>query len=453
VKEGTVEIHPAARVAFDRQAQQLLTAIERSPQLELPEKPPFLVLPYISATITADDIQGDPVWSNTDHTGKVISRFRIVAGQPFGFEGEAYSQLCKLAEKIQKTPSLRESVAFDTVLNETFDWACFSAAGTVTSSATTYILEQCAKLVKDVVVLVPVYELFLDEPLLIGKVQLRPLPEAEIDGWSAAQELQYPDQKEAIKQSTLRMKKELQGRAVAEISICAEKEQAGRIALQSAADATALLRLFSPASFDPNVSSACTTLGAQHVEKERWLTIEAGELIGSTSRFKNLPLGTHWHVTAPMVAFFRDHGLDDLGAIWTSDSRTDFEAKLLESFMLYSKATMTHNLADKLLYVIVALESFMLRNDTESIQSSIAERLAFTIGRDGEERKQIARDVRNAYGLRSKFVHHGEVSDDVDTMRKFMGHVIHGLVTLLANRTKFPTREAFFDAMETRKFA
>jgi hypothetical protein len=116
------------------------------------------------------------------------------------------------------------------------------------------------------------------------------------------------------------------------------------------------------------------------------------------------------------------------------------------------KSTLQTDLADRLVYIFAAMESLLLRNE-EPIQQNLGERMAFTIvskedTRRVEARRAVIRNLKDAYALRSKFVHHGHGIDELETVRAFMTNAWVLFTSLTKTIHSFDTKEDLIDHLE-----
>ncbi|QOX80701.1 hypothetical protein FY034_11325 [Trichlorobacter lovleyi] len=125
----------------------------------------------------------------------------------------------------------------------------------------------------------------------------------------------------------------------------------------------------------------------------------------------------------------------------------------LDAFFIFARCATSKDPADKLVYILVALESLFLRNNTEPIQQNLAERMAFLIENNIESRRKVIRDVRNAYSIRSSFVHHGASIDDFDALEKFMWHAWRAITVIISATKSIKTKEELLDHLDERKLA
>jgi hypothetical protein len=148
-------------------------------------------------------------------------------------------------------------------------------------------------------------------------------------------------------------------------------------------------------------------------------------------------------------------GLRILDNLLGLSKRNQFQEKLLATLILYSRSAILKDIADKLVYILVALESIFLRNSSEPIQQNLGERIAFLIGDSLEKRKRIIKVTRETYTLRSRFVHHGHSIDDdhLETMREFMQYAWQAIVSLIHQSNSVSTVDALLDMLDDRKLS
>jgi hypothetical protein len=143
-------------------------------------------------------------------------------------------------------------------------------------------------------------------------------------------------------------------------------------------------------------------------------------------------------------------GLNDLAL---NPYGTELRRSVYESLLIYSRNNLTTDLSEKLLFVLVALESLLLRDGSEAIQGNLAERLAFLVGPTLEERKQIVETTRTVYKLRSNFVHHGKAVEEVEALERFLSYAWNALAALIANVDRYATRGDLISYLNDRRLA
>ena len=154
-----------------------------------------------------------------------------------------------------------------------------------------------------------------------------------------------------------------------------------------------------------------------------------------------------------MILKIREMGLDKISSLLAADSLKDFEKSVLNSIFLYSKSAFTADPVEKIVYILASLESVMLKNENEPIQQNLAERVAVFTARELKVRKFIIKTIKSVYGIRSKYLHHGHISSELELVSEFMIQVRTFFFNLLANVDRFHTQEQFVNAIDDHKLA
>jgi hypothetical protein len=143
---------------------------------------------------------------------------------------------------------------------------------------------------------------------------------------------------------------------------------------------------------------------------------------------------------------------EGLAAIFGKSERNDFERRLFDALLIYSKNNVSKEPYEKLIFCMVAVESMLLRTASEPIQDNIAERMAFLLGESLADRIEIYKLVKVVYDIRSRFLHHGQQPTDMETLAQFMKRVYVMFFQLILNRSQFETKDALIEMLWQRKF-
>lgn len=140
------------------------------------------------------------------------------------------------------------------------------------------------------------------------------------------------------------------------------------------------------------------------------------------------------------LALWRRFGFERLSNILADRNLTEYEKRIRRAIRWMGEARLTANLEDAFVKNSIALESLLLgpggqlsdpRASIGSITSQLAERAAFLLGRNGEEREKIVKDIRRLYSLRSKIVHRaGNVNEaDLTLWELYIGQCLMAVLT------------------------
>ena len=233
-----------------------------------------------------------------------------------------------------------------------------------------------------------------------------------------------------------------------------EQKRAFEIAFAESERAVATLRVYQVAATTiPEVTSYCAVLGRESVERVKHMEVKEDRIHSTSSQGLGKPV-LHWHISDTEVSRFKKSlGFDNISELLMLEHRTDFHEALLDALLLYSRSTREKELAGRLVYVLVAMESLLLKNDNEPIQQAIGERMAFVVGQTADERKGIAANLRTAYSLRSRFIHHGQTIEEVEAIRHFMFNAWRLFIHLAKVSGGFVTKDALIEALEARKWS
>lgn len=412
----------------------------------------FPIDPHVKQTISDEDIVPDSLLQiQADHAGIEIARSFTAGGKPFALEGEQHAAFRRLAESMQRTAGLRDTISLETILSLLTEWLRKTATGETKETASDFVLSKAQGEVGEYTIVMPLYHVLIQEPFELGKVTIRTLSREDIDRWIGRQIKHDPEHAEAITQAGEKWRTKHQGVAAAWITLTAEPKRAYEVARREAEDGLAMLQVFSIGTIVPGARCYWTLFGSERVEQYAYFALDTNEvkpLLGGSGyyRFRNSTAS----ISSVLLAELKRRGLDIASGLLRMSKRNDFQEKLLEALLIYSRSAIQEEMSEKLLYILVALESFLIRDETEPIQQNLSERIAFTIGRNVVERQAIVKAVRKAYGLRSRFMHHGEEIDDVKAMEEFMAYAYSFFETAL-HIDSVPTRKGFLDALEARK--
>ena len=175
-------------------------------------------------------------------------------------------------------------------------------------------------------------------------------------------------------------------------------------------------------------------------------------------------------------------GLSKFGKITQNSKKTWVEKKLLRATYWYSRVLDTplrriddekivikrelmssltgesleySCINERLVKAFVALESLFAINKNEAIQNNIAERVAFLLTKDYQERKAIKRFLKDTYDFRSNIVHRGHTYVSSKELNRLMNIVRDSIIILMLKRNKLGLKssEDFYEYFEKQKLS
>ena len=289
----------------------------------------------------------------------------------------------------------------------------------------------------------------------VGKVVFRPITRTLFDKWVAKLiDLRADDERTDFARAMDSERAKVQGLAAGTLVLNAEKQRAGQLALHEVERMLNLLRFFEPVNLHPSLLSHCAIFGKENMQSTLYYIVENDMLSGSTAAAVDKAYQP-WKLEDGYIAAIRGSGLDVLNSILLREKKTPFHTTILDALQIYSRAGVSGQFSDKLLYLLVTLESLLLKDGSEAIQQNVGERLAFALSRNARARKDIAANFKDVYSLRSKFLHHGNDVDSqhLETLRIFMSNVWKLLSLIIVRADTFENREKFIEALDNVKFS
>ncbi|MES2917995.1 MAG: hypothetical protein V4729_05180 [Pseudomonadota bacterium] len=447
-----IDIHPSAIENFNRKAELLIPLLKVMPRQAMEGRPLSNDMP-IGVTITDKEIIGEIKESIGDHKGRTNGRFFSDNGARLGMIGDDYKQLMLLAESIQRQPSIRDKLSQEFIEEALFSWIQGRLQRTLGDSKfSSYLESRFEESVKSHTMYVPISSMIVEEEFQVFGVAIHNLTKVMVDELASVAE-SVSEGKDKVEKFFERFRMDYQGRAVISIQLECEHNHAQAVALGIAKDVTDILGIFSGALLVPDVKSAARAKGTEHIDQYTVILRSGEGGLNVSSGFLDQASVRHWVITKSDVKEYKDIGLDALSSIYLNKSPTAFESAILSMAYLYSKAAFTADPMEKLICMLSALESMLLKNESEPIQQNLAERMAIISAQQLEKRKSIVKNVRAVYGLRSRYLHHGHSSSELDQLSEFFMNVWVFFWNLVSNSKTFSTREEFLSAIDDHKLS
>ena len=119
----------------------------------------------------------------------------------------------------------------------------------------------------------------------------------------------------------------------------------------------------------------------------------------------------------------------------------------------FGRAALTPDLREKMVWYCAGLESILLRDSSEPILHNLSERLAMFAYDTVQERTVALKDVKEAYSLRSRFVHHGAEIDEGEVVTRFAHHGLQVFRRIAKNVNRFSRKVEFVEYIDRTKLS
>lgn len=446
-----LELHPKAIVAFNQIAESCLNLVKiiQSQTLVNPEFSPEFHPVY---ELTSDQIIRSDFWEY-DVLGNKTSIY-LDQERTTGIFEEDYIQVKEFLKSLFKNKNIRNKISLKTLENLFQKWAVEKFANRTEVDFISFLTHQCDTLIKPREIWIPIEFLSIEKEFNIGKILFLPIKQHTVDSIKKSTLSRFSNASNASALESFFEKKirHIQGYTAAVFSIESELERAYELAVEEVKKSLSILRLFSPVMYEPRLSVSSGIWGSLHTDYANIISLDQGAMSNfKTHQLDSMPFPEK--LDSALIDYHFQRGLSVLHELLIAEKLNQFQEKLLNCLLLFSRSLTAKDPSDKLIYILTSLESFFLRSSSEPIQQNLGERIAFLIRESPKDRKDVTTSTRKIYDLRSKFIHHGIPVEDYDVLTKFMRFATDTVFTLINCVHRFATVETLLDELETRKFS
>jgi hypothetical protein len=441
-------LQPDAAAAYDRKVESLPEKLKPAP--DPPPSKTGSSDAYVSAQITDEDMEpGSLREYHTDFTGEPQACYFESARGFVGLDDDDHENLRAVTGRLSKESAYRDFLSQKFIYETSIDWLKARADDPAGSppSFIKYLDEAASKAVKRREIWLPIPVVRISRPFQIGRVIFRRLTKSMLD--ERITSITASERDKEIYSDRIRRK--LQGATAACVSVEAEPIRAEDYATEESTAPIAVLRLVCPAILHIHKWAPLDPSFIGSVRGPTLVRVENGRIVGEHD---HLPKGmlTQWVIPPAEIE-------ENLRTVWGAghnlivSDRNPFQEMLLGAVIQYSRSILKADIAERLLYVVSALESVLIKDPRESIVQNLRERLALMAGPDPTERRMLAELVSEVYELRSSFVHRALPVLELSRLDEFLLKSGTTMYFLLGNYDKWRTKEDFLKAIDNHKFA
>jgi hypothetical protein len=445
-------LHPDAAANFNEKAL-ILSGHFGPVQIPGPSgQRSFLPDRHVSRTFSVQDVTDLQIVVH-DPEGREVCLALWRPNGPVGLKGDGCALFRSLARQVWQAARLQQAISLRFAEGAILSWL---GARHEQASPTTMIddlLQRAAEAVEPRELWVPIATLYVQSELKIGPITIRTINREMLASWGErVLDTVHGEEERAKTLANLdRQKQELQDLAAATMTVCAEPIRAAEIALERTENVLIVLRALSAVNLRPERVSYCTVFGKEHMEGWSYLRLLDGAVVSVGEGVVKDPVP--WQLTDKEVAVLRSAGLDIAAALVFKVNRTEFEDTVVNALRLYARSSLEAEMSDRVIYILAALESLLLKDGGESIQQNLAERLAFYVADTAECRMKIAATLRAIYAGRSGFLHHGRELRDKQHLVDFLRYAWFCHLKVLRSAGQFATQREFVESIELIKFS
>lgn len=390
--------------------------------------------PHVTSTIRKEDIIGNIIHKQIAESGRIESVQLVTKSNIYSLTNDvACAELTKLIDNIWQKDQISDYVSRDFIIHQFLEWLDVSD----TFEYVQFTLKNIKAAVTSSNIIVPLYRFVVSKPIKFQKLDciLRPISNAEIDNHvlNCASEIDI---------ETLRSN--FQATCIVECNIVADSSHAITIAIEKANVISDIFAFYSPFALFPDQRFNGVHLGSEYVPSYKALVksedMTSHQLCGGV---RSTEYGRHYIVGRDDLKAMEESGIKELTNLLCKKKPNEFEKKVRSSASIFLKNAYTSSNTEKIIFAVVALETLMLKNQSEPIVQNVSERTAFLLAHDIDSRKSCIKAVKDAYGIRSAYMHHGRSSEDKETIMDFLIIVFATITHIIENSLSYKTKNDF----------
>lgn len=456
-KNMSLDLHPSARKHFNEIAESLVKMVQLHPESDDgPTDGPDSLEESLQPEIQEADVEERGVECKVDGlTGEEVARYFRLDGDRFGLDDEEYKEFDDLVDRVTDRKEIKDKVSRQYIRDKTFEWIEKQYTGEYSSlQYTEFLLSEFKGVIEEHRVHMPIRYLLIDEPIQLGEVLISYLREELFDNLEEHYQSNFPDRLERVEE----IKDEYQGQVTASLEVEAEEQRAIEVAKEEIEKTLAFLRFFSPSAIMAEVPSRWNVREKPTVVWTHFLVSTDGEfpnIVKMQDRYvgqKGSQVNAHWTIDQQQIFRFRELGIVHGHELLQDEKPGEIKDLIVNCILLFNKSLLERQRRDRLVFLMVCLETLLLKNSGEPIQKSLGQRLAvLKQDRKLEKQREIIDLVKDMYSERSDYVHHGKKIDlDMSKLSKFQRVVWQAVHYLLINRKNYDTKNGFIEELESR---
>lgn len=382
-----------------------------------------------------------------DSIGRQLSKYFYIDDNRIGLDVNDYNRFEEIASKLSEKKEIRNFLSKDFIVEKSFLWFKLKYTGKLDSNSNfiDYLITESKNEIKERKICFPVANIIIEESFELGNIRFDFFKKEQFD--EIENEWGKSEDKDNSQSPITKLRKEYQGKVYAEFVITAEEQKCIELAKKETDRAIMVLSCYCGTVFHPEIPAYFERFGKKNIPVCHSLVFEENKLSKIIQKIEiDGVLG--WRINKEMIARLNSDGLSIASRLLRKRHLTDLEEIIINAFYLFSRGIFSDTFHDKLVYALVTLETLLLKNTTEPIQSNVGLRLAFLVANDADNRKRIKKFINDAYILRSSFIHHGKRRENISLLKEIQILVFFAIRSVLFNSINYKTQEELLNSIE-----
>ena len=449
-REHGLKIHPEATKAFNESAESHVHMIVQQAAPAQPQSSDFKPDTEPKFTIPESDISNISIVGTVDPLGRQTSKSFEWNGRQYEISGSSYIEMMKFVDQVTTAGTVRDTLSRSFIRDNLFDWLEMKFKGSAVKDWVSFLLDSATQAVQSREVWIPISTLHIQSDIQLGNITFsnlsKPVLEREVLSKFKVEDLPEQERQEIYQN----VRQRYQGLAIARLKIWAEPTKAIEVARRETEVSLKLLTCYHLASVKGELVSSSSPKGQEYVPEYHAIIFDEKRGFKIESHLDFVPF--RWKIDNQYLAHMRALGLEQIHKLHL-EQKNEFQRKALEFFVDYGGSFLSRSVPEKILRLVVALEKFLAPSSAEPTQATIADRLAFCVGSDQNDRRRIVRITKIIYGWRSRLVHSALEISEEETLKEFLLAVWRFFELLTRSLDSFSTMEEFYEHLDQRKYA
>jgi len=440
---------PEAKTYFDEKANSLIAALK-----PLTVRSRFQPLRGsvahrpVTHQLTNADIIGHVRLSYADWLGR-FRGFEIHEANIHEFLSEEDAKkLEEIADNVARRRELQAHCGTNYVLTHLVDWVRRRRLQEpADNSWTADLFASLTRDICDQTILIPLEGIQIEISFKLGQVTFHFFTESSFN-----EMLQnVPEESQDLEELREYLRKRYQGRVYTRFQCTAEKNHAQELASYQTDKALEVLKFFNPAALEIRAQCFLGRMGQVTPAQQHAFQVLPNNNISLSEEVE--PSRANEFVVNKQILQILQPEIGIASDLLRKTQLTDLEERTLEAISHFAHGVTSPSSQDRLLHALVAVESLLLRDHNEPVQSQLGYRVALLATSTLQDRKKARRDFLKGYSLRSQFVHHGAKLDDVDTANRVLFLCWSAMIAVIRLTRKFDSKKALLDSLEDEQLA
>lgn len=341
--------------------------------------------------------------------------------------------------------------------------------------------------------IIPVTNLILERrQLRIGNVKLFHFTDSHVKRWesmfyNASSRYTLEERKKQCEDVRKNVLEKLKGSICAEVTVKGKHRRALEVALQQVRNALSAIMVFFPEDIrKPLIGIRGEVIHVGSGESHRFiLSVSSDKSIHLNSEH----VGSFFELKLDKkrIAWMFKRGFTEISVLLAKQKMNSFESRLKTAIYWLGSAMNVpitrsrkemdvrislarekksrgqktledfefHDIAERLIKLMMALESLVILDDREQIVSNLGERTAFLVAKKPSDRIYVSHRIKELYRLRSRFIHHGRIEMTYSELYWLSCVVQAAILRLITDRNRLgiSNDDEFRNWLVTMKFS